>query len=166
MPGRTVAIVETDDSDDAAKGRRATGARIAPETASIADGILGRCADKRARRVVDSDAEYLRLGPRPESRITLRYLFPFFDLFGSFRSLAVNSKKVTLIESVTELDRHSRFTSDDLNLYGQTVRGHPIRRCENVHLAMRRTLTYPAHFRPRVRQIPDREWYHLSLPSH
>ena len=42
--------------------------------------------------------------------------------------LPVNSKKVTLIESVTELDRHSRFTSDDLNLYGQTVRGHPIRR--------------------------------------
>lgn len=91
MPGRTVAIVETDDSDDAAKGRRATGARIAPETASIADGILGRCADKRARRVVDSDAEYLRLGPRPESRITLRYLFPFFDLFGSFRSLGSRS---------------------------------------------------------------------------
>ena len=87
MPGRTVAIVETDDSDDAAKGRRATGARIAPETASIADGILGRCADKRARRVVDSDAEYLRLGPPAQISDNLRYLFPFFDLFGSFRSL-------------------------------------------------------------------------------
>ena len=38
---------------------------------------------------------------------------------------------------------------------GKQSEATPFGEGENVHLAMRRTLTHPAHFRPRVRQILD-----------
>ena len=68
-----------------------------------------------------------------------------------------------------ELDRHSRFTSDDLHLYGQTVRGDPIRRKRNSApstFSTRRRLAHsPARFRPRARQSLDRECHTFPMDT-
>ena len=48
---------------------------------------------------------------------------------------------------------------------GKQSEDTPFGESENVHLAMRLTLTHPAHFRPRVRQILDREYHIFSMDT-
>jgi hypothetical protein len=73
------------------------------------------------------------------------------------RSRGELPKSQTFKKAVTKLDRHSRFTSAWPPLYGQTVRGNPIRRSKfgnSAHLQVSHT-THPAHFAPRLRQDLD-----------